>query len=284
MRIFAEKLSNTAIDILNNNNNYGVLHSIYNHTANVLLANNELITIASNDWNVTPFSIHCNPQIFSYLHLGMELYCGDSFIYLGAHNWIYLTKASVIDLNACYNCLNASVSYSCLLSIVKSLKMVKKSTLCFLIFENDNSGLFSFKKSIIQFLNYLKERKTTNLLKVSGDLIGLGVGLTPAFDDFLVGLTIALISSNNEMAYYWLSTLTKILKQYQDNTTLVSYTFLKYASKGCFSENLLELAKALHYPVNEQICVKSIKRLLAFGHSSGADTLIGIIKGFEIAV
>ena len=64
--------------------------------------------------------------------------------------------------------------------------------------------------------------------------------------------------------------------QSPDYTTDVSRHYLRQASTGCYSQALLNLAKTLVEPANEQIMAQRIAEIVAHGHSSGADRLAGI--------
>lgn len=98
--------------------------------------------------------------------------------------------------------------------------------------------------------NFLKNRKLE-------DLLGLGKGLTPSGDDFLIGFLAA-----NRLARRNVS-----LNLDFNRTNYISGEFLRYALNGIFSEDLNEfLTKD----------ISKIKNIISYGHTSGSDTLLGI--------
>jgi hypothetical protein len=90
-------------------------------------------------------------------------------------------------------------------------------------------------------------------------LIGLGEGLTPSGDDYIVGLIYALhISQEKELL---LALQPALLKSTELLTNNISGTFIKHAVYGRFSKNIIR---------NKWLS------LLKHGHTSGYYTLLGI--------
>ena len=56
----------------------------------------------------------------------------------------------------------------------------------------------------------------------------------------------------------------------------MSRQYLRQAAIGCYSLALLNLAKTLVEPANEQVMAQRIAEIVAHGHSSVADRLSGI--------
>jgi hypothetical protein len=101
-------------------------------------------------------------------------------------------------------------------------------------------------------------------------LLGLGFGLTPSGDDFVIGLIAAHNLLNLDTAY-----IRRIVRPYQ------------YA----FSRTLLEDALDMYYPEALYNLLKSVRdgrllqtraeRLLEMGHSSGSDIISGLYYGLK---
>lgn len=62
-------------------------------------------------------------------------------------------------------------------------------------------------------------------------------------------------------------------------TTLVSVSYLRYAAMGHFASPLLHFIHALRRDVRTETAIDG---LLALGHTSGADTLLGFWLGQQI--
>lgn len=102
--------------------------------------------------------------------------------------------------------------------------------------------------------------------------IGKGPGLTPSNDDTLTGmLLVAYTDSRVEPAQ--LALFFAASKPLAGLTTLISHHYLAYAQQGIFATPLLELAAGLLAP---QTLLPAVQRLLGVGHTSGADTLLGV--------
>lgn len=114
-------------------------------------------------------------------------------------------------------------------------------------------------------------------------LIGLGFGLTPAGDDFILGM---LAASTLLKDYYAAGSLDFLHESLQktvpnllDKTNFISAGYLKYAIEGCFSETLISLTAQL---VSEKLTSdnKNLTKLLQYGASSGLDILGGLLFPF----
>jgi hypothetical protein len=118
------------------------------------------------------------------------------------------------------------------------------------------------------------------MLEATQQLIGLGSGLTPSGDDFLVGYLrgLWLIRSNALGAGQMLDRLRDTLLPGLDaRTTCVGAEFIHYALEGAFAEVLDRAALALLAPSHPRVVQAAITRLLAQGDTSGTDTMLGLM-------
>ena len=112
-------------------------------------------------------------------------------------------------------------------------------------------------------------------------LIGLGPGLTPSADDMLLGF---LASQKILSSCFWkkikFSKLKTLLVEVaREKTTPIASEFLRYALEGVFSEILYNVFEALSQSDASEIDSSAIKLFLEWGHSSGTDTLVGVVLG-----
>jgi hypothetical protein len=122
------------------------------------------------------------------------------------------------------------------------------------------------------------------MLEATHQLIGLGPGLTPSGDDFLVGCLrgLWLIRNNTPVAGQTLDRLRDVLMPDLDaRTTCVGAEFIRYALEGAFAEILDRAALALLAPSHPQVVQAAITRLLAQGDTSGTDTMLGLLTCLE---
>lgn len=106
-----------------------------------------------------------------------------------------------------------------------------------------------------------------------GRLLGLGIGLTPSGDDFLCGLLAALRAFGKEWAPLRQALGRRILNNLS-RTNEISGEFLMCAIDGQYGE-----AVHLFFHGNPKEGVEQMKKI---GHSSGLDTLCGIVHGLEL--
>jgi hypothetical protein len=112
------------------------------------------------------------------------------------------------------------------------------------------------------------------------ELIGLGTGLTPSGDDYLVGLLAALEATADPVHS---SLATAIADGLPGRTTAVGEALIGHAVRGEFSERLHEVLIALAGGRPRDLA-RPIERAMAYGATSGSDTLVGLFAGLEIAL
>lgn len=115
-----------------------------------------------------------------------------------------------------------------------------------------------------------------------GQLVGLGPGLTPSGDDFIVGYLAALWSRSllEPALRSLLAGLAEPIERLAAGTNLISRQFLLDAVAGEFSEALADLVSAMG--VNDARRIRAAAaRVVRIGHSSGADSLAGLLFGLR---
>ncbi len=116
-------------------------------------------------------------------------------------------------------------------------------------------------------------------------LAGLGPGLTPAGDDALAGFAAVMallspyLSADAVPRKHIAETLMTVARS---RTTKLSVVLLAHASRGEVSEQLGQMLLALSLPIeqSEQV-LQAALHLLAFGATSGSDTLLGVLLGLQ---
>jgi hypothetical protein len=113
----------------------------------------------------------------------------------------------------------------------------------------------------------------------AAQLVGLGPGLTPSGDDFIAGYLAALWSRAG-----FESDIEAMLHSLRDalaplflRTTAISRQMLSDAAQGRFAERLIDVTRAVA-GAGDVVCAAA--HALASGHSSGADTLCGLLFGY----
>jgi hypothetical protein len=133
----------------------------------------------------------------------------------------------------------------------------------------------------------LADGNAAGLLEAAHQLIGLGPGLTPSGDDFLVGWLRGLwLMRGNAPG------VRRTLDRWRDalladvgvRTSRVGAEFIRYAMEGAFAEVLDQAAVALVAPSHPLVVESAVSHLLAQGETSGTDTMRGLLTCLEALV
>jgi hypothetical protein len=112
------------------------------------------------------------------------------------------------------------------------------------------------------------------------DLIGLGIGLTPSGDDYLVGM-LAGLDATGDPARHDLALA--IAAHAPSRTTAVGAAALGHAAAGSYSERLHDLLVAFGGGRLRDLAAP-IERMMVYGATSGSDTLVGLFAALDVAV
>jgi len=112
------------------------------------------------------------------------------------------------------------------------------------------------------------------------DLIGLGIGLTPSGDDYLIGLLAGLAAAGDPARD---ALATAIAIHGPARTTAVGAAALGHATRGAFSERLHDVLVAVAGHRLDDLG-RALERALAYGATSGSDTLVGLLAALDLAV
>lgn len=129
---------------------------------------------------------------------------------------------------------------------------------------------------------YINDKKE-NALDAASALIGLGQGLTPSGDDFLMGFLSALIrvcypGQNPEMLKYLQNYLPEQIK---DRTSAVSEAYLLAMLDGKLSERLENFLQTFCTAEKHDV-ERTAEILRNTGCTSGVEILIGCLTGFMV--
>ncbi len=137
---------------------------------------------------------------------------------------------------------------------------------------------------ITKLLAAIKQNKSIDIVQSVMKLVGLGSGLTPAADDFLVGLMLSMhymAESLNVGKIRVQDAINDIASCIHARTTKISEEFLQQAALGNGNEIVLSLLEAL-LTSNTIDLEHSAQKVMDFGGTSGIDTIIGILFGTTI--
>jgi len=118
-------------------------------------------------------------------------------------------------------------------------------------------------------------------LENTAGLIGLGPGLTPAGDDFLVGYLAGLWSTAGKTPerVKFVMNLGGLVERLSRRTNEISSTYLIHAAHARVSSRLLDLARAIKQGRGSDDLHQVIVLSLQVGHTSGLEATTGLLRG-----
>ena len=146
--------------------------------------------------------------------------------------------------------------------------------LALLQIDNDNESILQFSNSLT---NAILKADITALQGTSSKLAGLGIGLTPAGDDFLMGaMYAAWIIHPQEVAKEITEEIANVAVPL---TTSLSGAWLRSAAKGEAGELWHEFFDAL---IEEKSMYLPMSKILSVGETSGSDALAGFLEVISV--
>lgn len=134
---------------------------------------------------------------------------------------------------------------------------------------------------LAEMVDAVAEGNLETVSAAARELIGLGPGLTPAGDDVLAGLMMALLISWKALGReddFAERVNSRISSQTDGRTTRLSAEFLLHAARGLGSERAASLLDRVIFGRPEDI-QPAARRLFDTGATSGTDAALGILLG-----
>jgi hypothetical protein len=230
--------------------------------------------------------LHTGPQLVSPFSLRIEADWATMFAEAPPVQGMSVRKlGSALDIaEHVYLSLHEVISYqspSCLMSDIEPAAV--RTAWQVLKAQGRVSGLDKLpgiQSIVIAMHQALVAGNSAPMLEAARRLIGLGPGLTPSGDDFLVGWLrgLWLTRWNEPVACRLLDRLRDaLLPNLETRTTRVSAEFIRYALDGAFAEVLDVAALSLLGRSQPQVVRSAVGRLLAQGETSGSDTTLGLL-------
>lgn len=270
--ISALKVGYVVEDILHNSDSNLKIHSIFEHAVNL---------VDNNDWIITllPESYCGGPQV-------LILSIGDFARFKG----MGFKVTDKCDINQLINMKDAQITYKKTIngSVRNDIIKIEDNKRHFqgLLCEKGNKNGLLGEDNIYsryaapkleEFRIFFRQRKFEEAGEKLLDLIGLGPGLTPSGDDFVLGIFAALYSFDiNKDIILPLKDI--ITQKAKNKTNIISYNMLRQGAAGGFIEWVEDMAYSIIYESPHQI-EKAFSNMQKIGSSSGSDISAGILFG-----
>lgn len=271
-----------------NTNCYGKVHSVYKNTINIMI-NNKLISLQPDNIYKSPMSINIDKSLFHKLNIKNGETVNFQNGKFTIHNITFICSAVQI-WDPKLNCLEISPDRKTI-DLLNNILMtygneegLRDLSLITSDYNYELNMSCSYMNKLVQkvfpdVVRLINQNEVLSAIYNLTALIGLGHGLTPSVDDFLLGLLSVLFNvSNSSRISQIKKSLIGGIHKYGSSTTSISYEYLKYGCKNEFSEIFHKFYKALEDKDFNELSIATMA-LLNLGHTSGSDTLSGIIVG-----
>lgn len=275
----------------------GKVHSIFKRVINFQSADNKLYSILKQDLDNGPYAIRlATNDSIGFLDLDINkgdlVFLRNNRLEISNKLFVNLEKGELwgpkklaINLHQCKSAFQKNLNvYHELLQANTAWGGAKyyyaKNHLSQLCKPNVTLIEKELEKRIGFFLSCLDQEPKILQESVQA-LIGLGNGLTPSGDDFLIGFITVLNLIDEEKMQMTFAKLTNLLKNMDLSTTDISVTMLKASIEGRAREKLLNFVNCLCTTQNEDILIDSIEKFFSIGSLSGTDMATGVVTGLK---
>ena len=270
---------------------HGVVHSVFQSACNIELDGGGLITLLASSASNLPHGVRCESAISWNLEPGLR--SGQAVVATaqildipGASVVVDLTRAALWSgrLTPC----NIDARSTRALMALRALIVADAQDGFEPILLRRSTAGSPLLQAMAQRLDSCLPRLATATATLDATaaaqallpLIGLGPGLTPSGDDFIVGYLAATWSRYQREPRFgpFRNRLASELERLTTRTNAIGRRFILDAVDGEFSERLVDVVRSIgHRGGDANACVA---RALRTGHSSGADCLVGLLYGF----
>ncbi|WP_066308283.1 DUF2877 domain-containing protein [Bacillus sp. FJAT-29814] len=264
----------------------GFVHSTFNQTFNIhCLEDGELYTIAGSKIDNAPntFIIDVDHVSSMKIEVNDKVYVVNKVLYIEDKLALSIDKAAAWQGQIPSYPSNVEVLKRNLMTMKEYLRIhgkaggIKKPLVTNSPFEAEMAEML--EKRVALFLDELLNNRMSHALPHAVSILGLGPGLTPSGDDFLVGLFTVLNMKNCPYNKWWLF-CDAVTTKAKTLTNDISYMALKKAATGKVRESIISLLNSLLIG-NEEDLILSLNKVINIGSSSGTDIAFGLIYGLE---
>ena len=266
---------------------YGIVHSIFARVINIYCVNtDELFSLACNKVDNGPNTLVIGISEF----VGTSVQVNDNvFVKNGI---LFIEDKESISIEYVKKWIGTLPSYpddsaKLMLNLIKMKKYIhahgvsggiKRSVLSNNIFENEMSKILEEQSNGL--VRALANHDFPEALQCATKLIGLGPGLTPSGDDFIVGL-LTVFNIPDSPCYTYRAFGFDLVKVAKKLTNDVSFIALKKSSTGMVRQTIIRLLHSL-MDGEEKEMIHALDNVLNIGSSSGTDIALGIVCGLEM--
>jgi hypothetical protein len=268
------------------------IHSVFAHVINIDLGNNRLLTIAARDSDNAPDTIvaavddwtGCNIRVGHAVHfMGEKVFLGDGHCLSLADALPWSCRLPHYPVDATRLRENLALAHAHLESRGRGIGVAGTELAPAREAVRDDverTLVGQFRDGRTGLCQAIETGDEPAVHRQIDRLVGLGPGLTPAGDDFLVGL-LTVLNLPDSPGAAWRRIGTQVVASAVRRTNSISIAALRHAACGQVRDKLAGFCRAL---INERAepMRAALDRVLEIGESSGSEIALGILSGFEL--
>lgn len=265
----------------------GIVHSIFDRACNIDLETGALLTLVSSEKPNVPNGLRIKtPVRFAFpefVRVGEPAACrGGTVRFTQSVLSIDLWSATCwhIDLSGLRIDLHRQDQAAAWTAAWQTLRQHQRGDTIPAIIEAGSraEGAFGTVPALLEATGALQAKEACAAIT---PLIGLGPGLTPAGDDFLVGFLAGLWSTagSDTARLRFLLSVGGWLSEAASQTNVISRAFIQSSVRGHASEPIARLAQRLDRADTIDGVRADAQAALQVGHSSGTDGVAGLLFG-----
>ncbi|MEH7248225.1 DUF2877 domain-containing protein [Neobacillus niacini] len=267
----------------------GLVHSKFNRTVNIqCLETDELYTVACHDIDNGPNTLVIGIDQFDDFDLAINeaVFTMDQKLFISNRLVISIENANIWESELPEYPADPQVFYRNLSMVKLYIDLhgknggVKKSHMPQNPFDVEMSKILQERILLLQA--EILKKGMPDVVNSAIKLVGLGPGLTPSGDDFLVGLFTSMNIPTSPL-YGYRKLAEEVVQHAKDLTNDISLIALKKASYGQVRESIIHLVQSIFTGKGEEVTL-SLNKVLNIGSSSGTDIALGLYYGLEATI
>ncbi len=274
------------------------VHSAFPHAVNLLVDEDELITLTSHS-DITPMGLTVEPGVdfTNFLQAGDQVYLEcDRFTALNGTFTVNLQDKEVwetglmMDLDARSVGEVAQIRLDLIHWLARQpseglLPLLPRLTHAPIYHKPANDNIYSryIANDLEAFSNAINMSAWERALMSVDKLVGFGMGSTPSCDDFLAAcLAVFKVAESLQPGCFpWIREFNQaIASKSKSRTTLVSANMLRHAADGRLSRSHQQLVQTCLFTHNAEL-EQLANQVLQHGATSGGDFLLGLVCALE---
>lgn len=254
---------------------------IYRRSCNLLNNKKQFLTLALPEVGPGPFTMVIEVDdpgcidLEKLIHTDAQIIVANKFLAVGKL-MVRMDQSHIWNPQPDWGSFNYFVDTSWLVTLQQFLVANAPTSSMVSLLRSNDIGPY-YRESMEAWLLLGKGLEECNIrqsLMGANRLAGLGIGLTPSGDDFLLGVIYALwMNQTPQVAKEWSA---NIYQSAAPRTTRLSAYWLEAAAHGQASKPWHDLLMALH-DMDDVGILQAANSLVSFGHTSGFDALTGFI-------